>query len=60
MNEQVELWPKPVMYGTGFKITTHTKQYKEFQKWLDEFIMALNPLYYEARGATNEVIPKIP
>ena len=41
MNEQVELWPKPTMYGTGFKITTCEKKYKSFQKYLDLLIVSI-------------------
>jgi hypothetical protein len=57
MNEQVELWPKPIMYGAGFKITTHPHQYqKVFQMYLDQMMMAMYPLYM----GKNETLSKIP
>lgn len=44
MNEQVELWPKPIMYGRGFKITHPTNGYKAFQLYLDQLMMAMMPI----------------
>ena len=56
MNEQVELWPKPIMYGTGFKITTPGIKYirheKSYRDYLRQFVIAM-------REAMNETIPKV-
>ena len=41
MNEQLELWPKPIMYGTGFKITIHEKEYRSYRKQIDQFIKSM-------------------
>ena len=41
MSEQVELWPKPIMYGTGFKITTHEKKYRAYREHIDKLIATI-------------------